>query len=60
MSRKKSECEKGYERWISPFRKPEPVFKNCNVCGRTLIHEDELAVGMCAVCANEQVEESEP
>lgn len=34
-----------------------PVFQNCNVCGRGLIRNDELAVGMCAICANEEVEE---
>jgi len=35
----------------------ESVFSNCNVCGRTLIRDDELAIGCCAVCANETVEE---
>jgi hypothetical protein len=38
------------------FMKPEPVFSNCNVCGRELMRDDELAVGMCAICANETVE----
>lgn len=31
-----------------------PVFKNCNVCGRELMRADEFAAGMCAVCANEE------
>jgi hypothetical protein len=35
--------------------KMEAIFKNCNVCGRELVREDELAVGMCAICANEEI-----
>ncbi len=35
------------------------VFRNCNVCGRSLVREDELAVGVCAICANEELEEVE-
>jgi len=31
----------------------EPIFRNCNVCGRELIREDEFQIGMCAICANE-------
>lgn len=37
------------------FMKPEPVFRNCNVCGRELILEEELAVGACGICMEEQV-----
>lgn len=33
------------------------VFKNCNVCGRELKRQDELAAGMCAVCANEEIDD---
>lgn len=33
----------------------EPVFRNCNVCGRELARDDELAVGACAICMNEEV-----
>lgn len=33
----------------------EAIFKNCNVCGRQLVRQDELAIGMCAICANEEV-----
>jgi hypothetical protein len=29
------------------------IFRNCNVCGRTLLREDEFAAGVCAICANE-------
>jgi len=55
MSKKLSECERGYRRWISPNNPNfNPVFTNCNVCGRTLIREDELAVGACAICMNEE------
>lgn len=32
-----------------------PVFSHCNVCGRGLVRADELAVGMCAICANEEI-----
>lgn len=35
--------------------KDEPIFRNCNVCGRGLVRADELATGMCAICANEEV-----
>lgn len=57
MKREKlSECEKGYRRWISPSNRPKHVFSNCNVCGRELVREDEFAVGMCAICANEEIE----
>lgn len=31
------------------------VFKNCNVCGRELMREDELGMGCCAVCSNEEI-----
>lgn len=31
------------------------VFKKCNNCGRELVRADELSIGMCAVCANEEV-----
>lgn len=33
----------------------EPIFQNCNVCGRELVRGDEYAVGMCAICANEEI-----
>jgi hypothetical protein len=33
----------------------KPVFTTCNVCGRTLVRKDELAAGMCAICANEEL-----
>lgn len=33
--------------------RPLPVFRNCNVCGRELARVDELAIGMCVICANE-------
>lgn len=29
------------------------VFDNCNVCGRRLHTEDEDAMGMCLICADE-------
>jgi len=32
--------------------------EHCNVCGRELVRRDERAIGMCAICANE--EEPEP
>lgn len=32
----------------------KPIFSNCNVCGRQLVRDDELSVGMCAICANEE------
>lgn len=35
----------------------KPVFTHCNVCGRGLVRADELAVGMCAICANEEMPE---
>lgn len=35
----------------------KPIFTTCNVCGRELVRQDELAVGMCAVCANETIPE---
>jgi hypothetical protein len=38
--------------------KKEPIFKNCNVCGRGLMRADEFAIGMCAVCANEYEDEN--
>lgn len=34
---------------------PIPVFTNCNVCGRELMRSDEEAIGMCAICANEEI-----
>jgi hypothetical protein len=33
------------------------VFKNCNVCRRSLRRRDEFAAGMCAICANEEIPE---
>ncbi len=33
----------------------KPIFKNCNVCGRGLVRDDELSCGMCAICANEEI-----
>lgn len=30
------------------------VYSHCNVCGRELIFQDELAIGMCAICGNEE------
>ena len=33
------------------------VFSNCNVCGRALARDDEFEIGMCAICANEEVTE---
>lgn len=30
------------------------VFKNCNVCGRELLRDDELDVGCCSECFNEE------
>jgi len=35
----------------------ETVFSSCNVCGRSLVRSDELSIGMCAVCANEEIDE---
>jgi hypothetical protein len=32
--------------------------ETCNVCGRTLIRDDEKAIGACAVCMNETEEET--
>lgn len=29
------------------------IFSRCNVCGRELVRDDEFAIGMCAICANE-------
>ena len=31
----------------------EPVFRNCNVCGRPLIFMVEAEMGMCLTCADE-------
>lgn len=38
----------------------KPVFTDCNVCGRELIRDDELAIGCCAVCSNEEIEMTTP
>lgn len=38
----------------------DPAFRNCNVCGRGLVREDEFAAGMCAVCANEEMPPPKP
>lgn len=32
-----------------------PVFFNCNVCGRELKWEAESAMGVCVICASEEV-----
>lgn len=37
----------------TPAMLSKPVFLNCNVCGRGLVRDDELKIGMCVVCANE-------
>lgn len=37
-----------------PEDRSEPIFTRCNVCGRELVRNDEFAIGMCAVCANEE------
>lgn len=36
-------------------QKAKHVFNNCNVCGRELMREDEFEIGMCAICANEEI-----
>lgn len=40
--------------------KTKAIYNNCNACGRTLIRDDELAIGACAICANEKIEPPEP
>lgn len=33
------------------------IFKNCNVCGRGLVEKPEFEMGMCLICANEEIDE---
>jgi len=33
------------------------IFKNCNVCGRGLVEKAEFEMGMCLICANEEVDD---
>lgn len=41
----------------SPISPAQAVFTHCNVCGHVLVRADELAAGMCAICANEEMPE---
>lgn len=40
---------------MKSFDEESPVFRNCNVCGRELKFRGELAIGMCAICADEEI-----
>lgn len=52
-------CGRPWRRYICPSCAAtrrvdkEPIFKNCNVCGRELQEKAEFAVGACAVCMSE-------
>lgn len=48
-----------YSFWDQSSKPDEPVFRHCNVCGRELKRKDELAVGMCAICANEEISDED-
>lgn len=34
-----------------------PIHRQCNVCGRALIHPTELVCGVCIPCVNNETEE---
>lgn len=56
LAEKKSQPDKEFieDAWQG-FK--QPVFKHCNVCGRTLALGSEFEAGMCVVCANEEMPE---
>jgi len=37
----------------------DPVFNDCQVCGRELRYEDEAKAGMCEICANEEIDDGD-